>query len=623
MPWHSAHYPALSVGILKAIADEYPNQLESDVLYANLKWIEYLRGKTANRIDVADYQFVGEDLIFKGAGEWVFSSALHQVDEWKPQEYQKVSELSDDNFELVHEAHLLAPEFINDLARDIIAQNYDLVGFTSTFMQNAACLSLAKELKRLSPEIDIIMGGGNCDGSQGPAIHKNFPFVDYVVSGEGEKAFRRFIDYKIGDCGVQEVPNLVWRDTDGKSHFNKVHMLTQMSEVPSPVYDEYFDQVLASPLADRIEFNLVVEGARGCWWGQKHHCTFCGLNGTGMTYRLKDGQTFVDEVTELIHKHQTLDIVTADNIIGMDYFRTVLPIFKEQDYDLRIHYEVKANLRFDQLQLLKDSGVCHLQPGIESLTSKILKQMDKGTTGVQNVRVLRDMSELGLTATWNILVGFPDEQFQDYQEIIEQIPALVHIQPPSSVGRIALQRFSPYFNKPELGFTKKKPAGFYGVTFDLPDEALEDMVYLFEGETLGITPEQIAEFSIYTNAWKAGFEAGSLLTYEPTDLGVIVRDNRTGWARTSYIIDDPVQQMILLETRTPKSRKAIYAMAGKLEKGAATDVVDAALKILRDKGLVFSEEGFFVSLPTAQSANQIRLYGSDDLSAGEASTVAA
>jgi len=609
MPWHSAHYPALSVGILKAIAEEYGDQVETKALYANLRWAEFLHEKTEKRIDLAEYQFLGEDLIFKGAGEWIFSSALHQEDEWKSDVYRAISGLSEENFELVFEAHSLARQFINDLAEEIASANFDLVGLTSTFMQNTPCLALAKRIKHIAPHIEIIMGGGNCDGKQGITIHQSFPFIDYVVSGEGENAFRRFIEYKMGSCRIHDIPSLVWRDSSGVTQVNFKSELAQMSEVPAPLYEEYFDQVLSSPLADRVELNIVIEGARGCWWGQKHHCTFCGLNGTGMAYRLKDGDTFVDELFDLVHRYQTLDIITADNIIGMDYFRSVLPTLKDRDYDLRIHYEVKANLRFDQLQLLKDAGVCHLQPGIESLTTKILKQMDKGTTGVQNVRVLRDSSELGLTATWNILVGFPDETFQDYQEVINQISALAHIQPPSSVGRIALQRFSPYFNKPELGFKSRKPASFYGVTYDLPDSTLENMVFLFEGEQRGVTEAQLEKLSALVKAWQKAYETGSLLTYEIVTDGIVIRDSRQGWKNYCYLVEAQLDVMILTETRNAKSRNALHALAQKKLGITSDKIVTETLKALRAKGLVFEEDDFFIALPTAQNANQIRVFG--------------
>ncbi|NRQ36515.1 hypothetical protein HII36_32480 [Nonomuraea sp. NN258] len=65
----------------------------------------------------------------------------------------------------------------------------DVVGFTSTLMQNVAGLALARRLKRLRPGLRAVFGGANCDGPMGEALHRNHRFLDFVVRGEGEQVF--------------------------------------------------------------------------------------------------------------------------------------------------------------------------------------------------------------------------------------------------------------------------------------------------------------------------------------------------------------------------------------------------------------------------------------------------
>lgn len=609
MPWHSAHYPSLGVGILNALSKEHDSQMPVDVLYANVKWIDFLIEKTEGRIGLAEYHLIGEDLIFKGAGEWVFSSALHQKEEWRTQSYKEVSHLSEEHFELAYEAHLLANEFILDLAESIVAKGYDHIGLTSTFMQTAACLALIKRIKELAPNTVTIMGGGNCDGSQGPALHRNFEFLDYVISGEGEIAFPAFLKFREGLISAEEVPGLSWQDNNGNTVSNTAASPSTMDLVPVPIYDDYYEQTLVSGIADKIEFNLVVESARGCWWGQKHHCTFCGLNGTGMEFRLKESDSFIEEIKYLVNKYQTLDIITADNIIGMEYLKTAIPALSELDYDLRIHYEAKANLRFDQLELLKDAGVCHLQPGIESLSTKILKEMDKGTTGVQNMRVLRDMSELGITATWNILSGFPEECFDDYKLTLEQFPSLSHIQPPTSIERIAIVRFSPYFNNPDYGYSDKHPAKFYQIVFDIPESELTDIAYLFDCKELGLTDDEMTSIRKPLMKWKEYYEAGSSLTFELKEDGIYIRDTRHNWPFKEYFITDEVEKFILVELRKPRSIKSIFSLIERTFLEINQSAINLKIRNLKKLGLLFEENELLLSLPTNHNAIQIRIYG--------------
>jgi magnesium-protoporphyrin IX monomethyl ester (oxidative) cyclase len=57
--------------------------------------------------------------------------------------------------------------------------------------------------------------------------------------------------------------------------------------LPYPTFDDYFAQLRTTSFAKRVLPALVMETSRGCWWGAKHHCTFCGLNAEGMAFRSK------------------------------------------------------------------------------------------------------------------------------------------------------------------------------------------------------------------------------------------------------------------------------------------------------------------------------------------------
>lgn len=81
---------------------------------------------------------------------------------------------------------------------------------------------------------------------------------------------------------------------------------------------------------------------------------------------------------------------------------------------------------------------------------------------------------------WNYLFGFPDETEEDYDSVIDQLPAIHHLAPPNGVTRVAIERFSPYFNRPELGFGDLRPAAHYAVIHDLSESELRDMAYVFD-----------------------------------------------------------------------------------------------------------------------------------------------
>ena len=120
------------------------------------------------------------------------------------------------------------------------------------------------------------------------------------------------------------------------------------------------------------------------------------------------------------------------------------------EYDYELFYEIKANLTRDKIRNLYNLGVRHVQPGIESLSTHVLKLMRKGINEIQNVNALRWMNYYGLEVLWNIIYGFPGETESDYQRQRQIIAQIFHLVPPTGVGRIWLERFSPILQRKHL-----------------------------------------------------------------------------------------------------------------------------------------------------------------------------
>jgi ribosomal peptide maturation radical SAM protein 1 len=333
---------------------------------------------------------------------------------------------------------------------------------------------------------------------------------------------------------------------------------------------------------------LTLEAARGCWWGEKHHCTFCGLNATSMMFRARPAADFFRDVRDMVARHQILDVVMVDNIMSNDYFTELLPLLQELEWDVTIRYEIKANLRAEQLAALAQAGVRHIQPGIESLCSRVLQIMDKGVHATQNVQVLRDADDYGLTVDWNILYGFPGETDQDYAEVLGQLDALSHLQPPSGTTRILLERFSPYFNRPELGFSVRRPARQYRHVYALDPEQLQDLAYQFEAEPRGLCGEQEQALRTAVRAWRDR-HASSTLVQSEVPGGLWIRDHRCGWPRREYVVDDRETVDALLALRSPRAAAAVLR---------SLSDADRVLDFLRTRGLIFEEGGRIVALPT-------------------------
>ncbi|MEU7581683.1 RiPP maturation radical SAM C-methyltransferase [Streptomyces sp. NPDC041068] len=602
MPWASIDFPSLALGILKRrVADEFPGS-RVDVVNANLDYLDWITERAG--LTREEYNFCW-DSYFTGYSEWIFSSALYDDPHWRNSEFADLVEGSvpGDMLNKGRQLHALAPEYIESLVGRILADRPDVVGFSTTFAQNSAVLAAAKLIKRTAPHVCVVLGGGNCDGEQGAALHRGFPFIDYVNRGEGEVSFTQLLACLRDKSNPADIPGLCWRDADGTSHANAMRAAPlPASALVTPDYTDYFEQHAASRASAMAEPHIVAESSRGCWWGQKHHCTFCGLNGSFMEFRSKSPDRFVDELLTMTERYQVLNVAVADNILDMTYLRSVVPRLAEAECDLRISYEIKSNMRREQLASLVAAGIHYVQPGIESLNGRVLKLMDKGVTGCQNVRMMRDAESVSLGVVWNYLFGFPGETEEDYDAVIDQFPAIHHLAPPNGVTRIAIERFSPYFNRPELGFGDLRPAAHYAVIYDLPESELRDMAYVFDAAHQGISTTHAERLEKAVEIWRHEFPRGRLTQCDLTD-SIVLTNTRPGFAWRTLSIDEPWEMATFRLLEQPCTDDVLVKKLRADDHDIAAEDVSALLARWRTRGLLFEDGGQTVHV-VPYAANQ-------------------
>ena len=102
-----------------------------------------------------------------------------------------------------------AAGFVNDCVDHILARRPAVVGFTSVFQQHVANLAAARLLKERSPDTPVIVGGANCEDVMGEETLRRFPFIDALVSGEGEEVFPRLVDRALARQELAGLPGVL------------------------------------------------------------------------------------------------------------------------------------------------------------------------------------------------------------------------------------------------------------------------------------------------------------------------------------------------------------------------------------------------------------------------------
>jgi ribosomal peptide maturation radical SAM protein 1 len=323
----------------------------------------------------------------------------------------------------------------------------------------------------------------------------------------------------------------VYRAQNGASIFTgPSEVVREMDRLPYPDFSDYFRDLERCTVSAPVLPTLLFETSRGCWWGAKSHCTFCGLNGGTMAFRSKSARRALDELEYLADRWQTDLVEVVDNILDMKYFNGVLPALARQGRPLQLFYEVKANLSRAQVKLLRDAGVVRIQPGIESMSDHVLKLMRKGTTALRNIQLLKWAQEYGITVEWNILYGFPGETREDYARMLEMLPSIRFLRHPCAAGPIRVDRFSPYHNAAaDFGLINVRPMAIYRYLYPFDEQSLSRIAYYFdfdyspETNPTGYAREVVA----YATEWQRNPERGTLQSIRRPEGTLTLLDTRS------------------------------------------------------------------------------------------------
>jgi ribosomal peptide maturation radical SAM protein 1 len=597
MPFSYAKYPSIQLGTLSALLKS--NAIPVECHHLNVRF--------AHLIGVELHESICEKRVL--FGEWLFSSLLFR-DNPKRMEYPQVfkpvfEQIAQESgkpagyFEEI--ATRIAPQFLTWALTAIDWGQYKLVGFTSTFDQNVASLTMAKLIKDLYPEVTIVFGGANFDGEMGLEHFRAFPFIDHVVVGEGEESFlplvRRILDGKTEDC-----PNgVIYREGEKVMLTPNAALFSDFAKTGPPDYDDYY-HLLAElgHKAQGFERILLYEGSRGCWWGEKHHCTFCGLNAQSMKFRAKKPEQVLTEIADLSRRYDAVRFRLVDNIIDMTYIEGLFGKLASEHCDLDVFIETKSNLQKHQIKTLATGGVKCMQPGLESLSLNQLRAMDKGATPMQNIICLKWSLYYHVTVLWNILLGFPGETNEDYQRQLDLIPSLLHFQPPEATGKFWLQRFSPYFTRPhEYGIRIAGPGMAYEYVYDARQLDLKKIAYDFEYEldSWQVDPHLYQELVAAIGSWQRLHKSGDrpFLYYSKAPNYVTIYDGRNPNAPTRRRYDGLAGLIIETCSEAPKGRAQICAALAE-----RMDCSEAALKPvlseLINQRVLYEERGKCVTL---------------------------
>jgi len=496
-----------------------------------------------------------------------------------------------------------AQSFIDFCVESTDWSRFGLIGLTVVYQQLLASLALARALKKKYPRIPIIMGGGSMEDDIAGEIMKGCPQVDFIHCGDADVGFPEMVHRLYAGQSMEGRAGIMWRDARGQVQYaGRSANFHAMNETPIPDYDEFYYARQAGGYESYHRarpVQLPFETSRGCWWGEKNHCTFCGLNRSGMEFRAKSVDNVVEQLEALSSRYRCFDFFAIDNIMAPEYTEKLFSRLRAANSDISMHYEIRPNFTRTQLARMRRGGLHSVLPGVESFSTNILKSMRKHTTGMRNIELVKWCTHYRINVTYNILCRFPGETEEDYRTQCEVMAKIPHLQPPYAAVMARADRGSPMFTDPaSQSISKLVPFKCYQYIFPRGKFDLPRISYFFDQEMTNIAgePSYLATFDSVDN-WRAKWDQPEkpYLKYRKSWSTIYIFDGRKSETRTCrYHEQEAALYEYCGDARTPRDIAANFG---------DESWVEAALKDFTEKDLMLFLDGRYLSLALPENRN--------------------
>jgi hypothetical protein len=370
-------------------------------------------------------------------------------------------------FDSLHEALEGSPTWVDRCLEDITASlvtrhHPDLVGFTVPFPGNLyGALRMARKIRRLRPACRILLGGGYVNTELRELSEPRvFDYVDYITLDDGERPLlclvehlekrrsmsrlcRTFVRQKdrvvylndpgIPDIGATEKGTPSWEGLNLKRYLSLCELPNRMNRLWS-----------------EGQWNKLML-AHGCYWKK---CAFCD---TSLDYiRRYDAACashLVDQMESIMQQTGQSGFHFTDEASSPALLRTVATELIRR----KINITWWGNIRFEKaftpelVALLAQSGCVAVTGGLETVSDRLLKLMQKGITVCDGARVAHHFAVAGVLVHAYLMYGFPTQTVRDTVDALEIVRQLfvcgcVHS---AFWHRFALTVHSPISRKPE------------------------------------------------------------------------------------------------------------------------------------------------------------------------------
>lgn len=300
---------------------------------------------------------------------------------------------------------------VENILEGIIEEKPDVVAFSCYIWNMEFVNRLAELIKLVDPNIEILYGGPEVS-YEGKEFLENHP-GEYVIVGEGEKTFREFVLYKLGEGKIEDIKGLNYK-RDGKVFENPKRPEMDMNELVFPyTYEEDINNKI-----------VYYEASRGC----PFKCKYC-LSSVMHGVRFLDVERVKKELKYFMERGLKLvKFVDRTFNCNREYTVELLKYLSEQDTETRFHFEVAADLLTEeQIEILNNApkGRFQLEVGVQTTNNEVLHNINRYIT-YENIKekVLKVASGKNVMQHLDLIAGLPGEDLESFKKSFNDVHAI-------------------------------------------------------------------------------------------------------------------------------------------------------------------------------------------------------
>ncbi|EPB9403037.1 B12-binding domain-containing radical SAM protein [Clostridium perfringens] len=300
---------------------------------------------------------------------------------------------------------------VENILEGIIEEKPDVVAFSCYIWNMEFVNRLAELIKLVDPNIEILYGGPEVsyEGKEFLENHEG----EYVIVGEGEKTFREFVLYKLGEGKIEDIKGLNYK-RNGKVFENPKRPEMDMNELVFPyTYEEDINNKI-----------VYYEASRGC----PFKCKYC-LSSVMHGVRFLDVERVKKELKYFMERGLKLvKFVDRTFNCNREYTVELLKYLSEQDTETRFHFEVAADLLTEeQIEILNNApkGRFQLEVGVQTTNNEVLHNINRYIT-YENIKekVLKVAAGKNVMQHLDLIAGLPGEDLESFKKSFNDVHAI-------------------------------------------------------------------------------------------------------------------------------------------------------------------------------------------------------